>query len=536
MSEATKVTRRDFVAGGVAATAMAAAMVPGAMATESEEQHPPYKWDATVPETWDRTCEMLVLGVGIGGACGLLEGYELGLDVLGIEAGYDIKETAQCRWSGGAFNGCCTSFQEQEGLEDSVDIFVDDIVRAGEFFGDPEIIRAWGEISGSTIDWLYDLGCDVAKSYILDGPGTGAPVSPVHTVPRVYYTNPRNDGGYGWMLGVENAINDYGIEVMYGHRAMQLYRNAEGRVVGARVDTPDGGSINIEATLGVLVSCGAYGWDAEAWGRYLPAFSWIKERADEVLYAIPSTIRGDAIRMLEEVDAHMYNTYLCGRAGGTKTSLDDMCDGNITPWNWADGQIQVNPDGKRFYNETSFYDFWTMPYLDQPRMGMLCVLDDEAYNAEKAQTFAKPRVDKIVAAGIEGQYGSFDTLEELAAYFEIDAEGLKATIEEFNARCDSDSEEADEFGRTLFERKIQTPPFHGIRTHMIFTTPKGGAKITAGGQVVDNSEQPIPGLYAAGETAMFQCHGDSNVHVVGGCNSSAANFGRISARSIAALK
>lgn len=527
------ITRKGFIAGAAATAAAAPALSSLALA-EDETGQVPSRWDSSLPDTWDRSCEMLVLGVGIGGACGLLEGYELGLDVLGVEAGYDIKETAQCRWSGGAFNGCCTSFQESEGIEDSVDLFVSDVIKAGEFFGDPEIIRAWAEISGSTIDWLYDLGCDIAKSYILDGPGTGAPVSPVHSVARVYYTNPRNDGGYGWMLGVENAINDYGIEVMYGHRATHLYRNAEGRVVGARVETPDGGDINIEATKGVLVSCGAYGWDPDLWSRYLPAFGWIRDRADEVLYAIPNTIRGDGIKMLEEVDAHMYNTYLCGRAGGTKTSADNMCDGNITPWNWADGQIQVNPEGKRFYNETSFYDFWEMPYLDQPGMSMLCVIDDVAYNAEKAQTFAKPRVDKIVAAGIEGEYGEFETLDELAEYFGINAEGLKQTVEEFNARCDEQSEEPDEFGRTLFNMKIETPPFHGIHTHMIFTTPKGGAKITAGGQVVDNTDQPIPGLYAAGEAAMFQCHGDSNVHVVGGCNSSAANFGRISARSIAA--
>ena len=64
-------------------------------------------------------------------------------------------------------------------------------------------------------------------------------------------------------------------------------------------------------------------------------------------------------------------------------------------------------------------------------------------------------------------------------------------------------------------------------------TSKGGAKINAKGEVIDAYEQVIPGLYAAGEAAFFSIHGNGSEHIVGGCNGSAASYGRICARSIA---
>ena len=52
-------------------------------------------------------------------------------------------------------------------------------------------------------------------------------------------------------------------------------------------------------------------------------------------------------------------------------------------------------------------------------------------------------------------------------------------------------------------------------------------------QVLDRHGEVITHLYAAGEIAFFPTSGNAAIHIVGGCNGSGANFGRIAARGIA---
>lgn len=68
---------------------------------------------------------------------------------------------------------------------------------------------------------------------------------------------------------------------------------------------------------------------------------------------------------------------------------------------------------------------------------------------------------------------------------------------------------------------------------MVLGISKGGAKINEKAQVIDTKGNVIPGLYAAGEIAFAQLHGDARTHIVGGPNGSAAVYGRIAAQTIA---
>ena len=160
----TTVSRRTFVTGAAAAAvATAAAGVAAARADEAAAQDAvPPQWVAEVPETWDREAEVLVLGCGIAGACATVEAADLGASVITVDAAAEVTDCS-CTLSGGWVCGCNTLLQEEEGIEDSVDVFVSDMRRDGGDAGDPDVIRAWAEISGETVDWLWDLGCDVVE-------------------------------------------------------------------------------------------------------------------------------------------------------------------------------------------------------------------------------------------------------------------------------------------------------------------------------------------------------------------------------------
>ena len=84
------------------------------------------------------------------------------------------------------------------------------------------------------------------------------------------------------------------------------------------------------------------------------------------------------------------------------------------------------------------------------------------------------------------------------------------TINEYNAAVRTDipynptvkdgrCTEGLALNKTNWAETIDTPPYYGwaVTTGISFTF--GGVKINTRGQIVTNAQEPIPGLYAAGE-------------------------------------
>lgn len=529
-----EITRRSFArasvagAGALAATACLAS-AGAAVADEAAATAAP-AYDATVPQTWDRECEVLVLGLGIAGCCALVEAYDLGADVLAVNSAASVIDCS-CTRSGGWICGVGSRIQKAEGIEDSVDLFVDDIRRDGGDAGDPDIIRAWGEISGETIDWLQDLGCDVVQRTLDARTEAG---SDAHSVARDYITNPVG-GGLGWMTGLGDAIDERGIEVLWSTKATQLYRNAEGRVVGAHVEAMDGSSAeDIAASKGVILAVGGLGRDLNAHKSYTPSMREVVNEAAEVNFGCSENCLGNGYQMARDIDAYVFNS---PPTQGSNTRINNH--GEVYGAGWLEyiwghdaGIIEVNLNGERFNDECSFEDYYNKKmWSKQPRMESVIIFDSETLATPDGQTYAQPLIDTVQAGGAD-TVKSADTIEELAEAFGIPAETLVKTVEEFNAHVDS--QEPDEFGRTSFAMKVATPPFWGGRTDVVVGISKGGCKIDPQARVIDTKDRVIPGLYAAGEIAFAQAHGDARTHIVGGPNGSAACFGRIAARSAVA--
>ena len=92
-----------------------------------------------------------------------------------------------------------------------------------------------------------------------------------------------------------------------------------------------------------------------------------------------------------------------------------------------------------------------------------------------------------------------DTIEALAAHVGFDPEVLKATVERYNELCDKGVD--DDFGKDpQYLVKIEAP-YYLLRMPMICTDGYNGARINEFAQVIDTNGQPIPGLYAAGQSS-----------------------------------
>ena len=164
----------------------------------------------------------------------------------------------------------------------------------------------------------------------------------------------------------------------------------------------------------------------------------------------------------------------------------------------------VNLEGDRFLDEgADFRNYTYVTYgralLTQPQ-GLAFQIFDEKVKHLLRDEYHIPQVTMAQA----------DTIEELATRLDIDPQGLVKTINEYNAavRTDIPYNPTVKDGRhtegitppkTNWAETIDTPPYTGyaVTTGISFTF--GGVKIDTRGRVVTNAQEPIPGLYAAGE-------------------------------------
>lgn len=527
MNKQQEITRRGFLSGmgmvsaGVAAAALTTAPTQ-AFADEAASASVPGLWTPEVPESWDAEADIVVLGSGIAGACGAIEAYELGMDVLMVTAAPSVVQCA-CTLSGGAISGCNTAIQADAGEEDDVEDMIKDVLRCGGEMGDPDVIRAWCENSGETIDWMEELGCTFTPT-VHDGN--------CFTHKTAHSSSPAGTGR-GVMEGLAAAVDERGINVMWNTPAKKLYRAENGDVVGCYVEDENGQGSNIKARKGILLATGGFGINEELWRLYNPYTAWVIANSRKVVLTGPAEDKGEGILMATAIGADAYRSPANYGTGGVEVGPESgMGNGNLLPYSWAaDGMIEVTTEGKRFNDETSFPDFFgdTKKFTGIPEMWNLSIFDENARLSDGGQRQAQAIIDLAQENGMDSVFCA-DTIEELCEHFNVPADAVKQSIEEFNGFVDDGG--PDEFGRTEFNAKIETPPFWGIEQSIAIGLSKGGLKTSPRAEVLDVFDQPIPRLYAAGEVAFARTMGDGRIHITGAQNGSAATFGRIGARSI----
>lgn len=178
------------------------------------------------------------------------------------------------------------------------------------------------------------------------------------------------------------------------------------------------------------------------------------------------------------------------------------------------GGIFVNNAGERFVNESESYDNLGRTVIDEMEAGRLnlpfwMVYDDR--NGIVPPVMA-PNVsfDKTEKYVDEGLWLTADTLEELAEKIGVPADKLVATVERFNGFAANGKDEDFARGDYAYDTfalegksalvPIEQGPFHAARFGISDLGTKGGLRTSVDGQVLDTSGNPIPGLYAAGNT------------------------------------
>ncbi|WP_106400556.1 FAD-dependent oxidoreductase [Actinocorallia populi] len=277
----------------------------------------------------------------------------------------------------------------------------------------------------------------------------------------------------------------------------------DGRVTGVVVET-ENGTRRIRAERGVVLAAGGFECDDELRARHhgLPGGRWTS--------AAPGSNTGDALAALRE-------------AGAAVDLMDEAwwCPATLFPNGRAAftlglrGGILVNAAGERFANESLPYDRMGHEILRGQSTGTShipawFVFDDRFDNIP---AISQPVPDPA-AFREAGLWRTAGTLAGLAGLIDVPAEALEKTVERFNGFAESGVDEDFHRGEDPFDRffaagegpnpcliPLERGPFHAVQIVLGDLGTKGGARIDEDGQVLNESGTPIPGLYAAGNSA-----------------------------------
>jgi fumarate reductase flavoprotein subunit len=156
------------------------------------------------------------------------------------------------------------------------------------------------------------------------------------------------------------------------------------------------------------------------------------------------------------------------------------------------GAILVNQEGKRFTNDLATRDAVSAAELQQTGGYAYIIFDQNLvdHNKSAAEYIAK------------GMAATGDTYEELAKNMGLAGDAVAAFVETMNTwnKAVADGKD-EEFGRNNgMDDDLSTAPFYAIQIAPGIHHTMGGIKINPDTEVISTQGNPIPGLYAAGET------------------------------------
>ncbi|MDC7240599.1 MAG: flavocytochrome c [Spirochaetales bacterium] len=429
--------------------------------------------DAVSAATEVMNADVVVIGAGGAGLSAAISAHQNGSSVIVLEK--MPMAGGNTMISGSAYNAADPSRQIPQGIEDSADLHFEQTFDGGDRLGNPDLVRVLVDNAYPTIEWLESMGMEFNDTVftVLGGlwPRAHKPVKPL---------------GTGYMETYMNYINSHDdITVVTDATVNEIFLK-EGRANLLNASTP-ANTLVVGGHKGIIIATGGFGANVEMRDRYnanWPSLTNIKTTNH------PGAT-GDGLALAEKIGADLIdleNIQLLPMGDPNTGSLS----GNIEQA--VENRIFINKSGDRFVDEGERRDVMTSALFDQEDQYMWIVLDSEDYPTLDTRNNFNETMQELLD---QGRAVMADTLEELALLMDVDAENLVAAVETFNDAVENGN---DPFGRTLFERKIDTPPyFAGPRMPTVHHT-MGGIRINEKAQVLDKEGNTIPGLYAAGET------------------------------------
>jgi hypothetical protein len=371
--------------------------------------------------------------------------------------------------------------------------------------------------------------CDAVPDYWSELPEDKAPTGRV-LVPEGARAS-MSDGGQVGIRTMSAAAERDGVDVRLSHRVQRLVI-AGGAVVGVEATAEDGATLRVAARKAVIFASGGFTHDPELRANFLsaPVYGGCAANTNE----------GDFVRIGAAAGAQLRNmnqAWMCPVPLEKAVAGDPSLSGMFSVA--GDSMLFVDKTGRRVVNEKLPYNElaqlffqWDPLRGEYPNLVLIQVWDQRSQEHSASDEYGRLIVGDTGASDAHVLRG--ETLDELAAavrerltrYGRVTgglqladdwAANLGASIARFNALAATGVDE--DFGRgeravqqlfngdvreepgrtnpTLWPLSDEGPYYAALVTGGTLDT-KGGPKATPDGQIVDDMDQPIPGLYGVG--------------------------------------
>lgn len=442
------------------ATLVSATLFAGCTSNSAEGNDTQNGNQTTVVE--NKSADIVVIGAGGAGMTAAMQAVQNGatnvviLEKMPQTGGNTIRTT-------GGMNAAATELQATEGIEDSIELMIEDTMKGGKNLNDPELVKVLAEKSADGVKWVTENGGDLSEV----GMFGGASVKRIH--------KPTGGSAVGPMLVkmFNENMDKLNIPVLLETKADQIIVE-DGKIAGVKASNKDG-EFTIDCKA-VVLATGGFAGNAEMVVEYNPALTGFGTTNH-------AGATGDGIAMAKElgaqlVDIEQIQTHPTVHPE-TQTMYTEAVRGN--------GAILVNKEGKRFVNELLTRDVVSEAILAQTDKESYIVFDQKVRDGLSA-------IEKYISAGIIYEA---DTIEGLAEQIGVDATALKATMDTY-AGYQAAGNDA-EFGRESMEEPLTTAKYYaGLCAPAVHHT-MGGVKINTNTEVLKEDGSSIPGLFAAGE-------------------------------------
>ncbi len=536
----SRVSRRAFLKAAGSGTLLTATTAASVTFQEST---------AYAQRRWDREVDVVVVGSGAAASTAALFAHAGRASVLMVEKAAIYGGTT--RKSGAGYWIPNNYLMREKGLTDPREDCIRYMARTAyptlfnpndRHLGLPEnefgLLSAFYDNAAPTVETLRTIGVlDRHVLWINDAgelwPDYYAHL-PENKAPRgrtMFPAHPDGTRGNGILFTdlLRAAVDSRKIPVLLEHRASRLVVNARGETIGLEATSRDGRPVTIRARKAVVFGSGGFTANPELCLNFLrgPIFGGC---------TVP-TGEGDFVQIGSAAGAKLANM---GHAWWWPVILEQALQFRSTPSGISqppgDSMIMVNRLGRRVVNEKIQYNertqahfAWDPHTCSYPNLILFMIYDQ----------FTRERFGEtsgvVVRPGLSAPYVlSGQTLDELAVAIDKRLEeiadrtgncrlgqdfvvNLKESIARFNKLAESGADLDFHRGETPIEianfgpRRAgndkpnmmmypirATGPYYAVMTAAGTLDTKGGPKINAKAQVLDMKDQPIPGLYGAG--------------------------------------
>ncbi len=454
-----------------------------------------------------RKYDVVIVGAGNAALCAAISAKENGASVLVLEKGPEHKRGGNSFFTDGAIR---TAYNDLDAIrkiipnlsdeeaaqlvmpEYSAEDYYQDLIRVTEGQCQPELAKQLVSKSYETIVWMRDQGVEFELNYDNQSFKKEDKIHfwgglPVKT----------KEKGIGLMKALFNRAKEVGIDIWYEAQATELL-TTDDKISGIVVK---GEKETIVDTKSVVLACGSFEANKEMRSRHLgPEWEAAIVRGTEFN-------TGDGLKMATEIGAQPYGEWAGCHSIGTDANVPKVGDftkpGDIFKKHSYPLGIMLNKDGFRFVDEgADFRNYTYAKYgreiLKQPGNIAYQIFDNQV------RPFLRKEYNLPEATALEA-----DTLEELVEKLPVNKEQFLQTIKEYNEAVqdgkynpsikDGKSTKGISPEKTNWALPIKEGPFYAFPVTCGITFAFGGIHVTTNGEVLNQNQKPVQGLFAAGE-------------------------------------